>query len=196
MGVPSTTPHTLTHTHPPPPWPPSTPTAFARPQRERFPGHAWMGAQIHINSKMRAILLDWIVLVAHKYKQVRARAHACGPRRQATAARAATTRPLATPRGGTPHCPTPPRHPPWQDTSSRPTAPGPRPSRHPLLPHPSPPRALAPPRSQSPETLFRTVALIDKYLSTTIVERHKLQLAGVAAMLLASKFEEVCGREV
>ena len=51
-------------------------------------------------------------------------------------------------------------------------------------------------RSQSPETLFRTVALIDKYLSTTIVERHKLQLAGVAAMLLASKFEEVCGREV
>ena len=53
-----------------------------------------------------------------------------------------------------------------------------------------------PPPSQSPETLFRTAALIDKYLSTTIVERHKLQLAGVAAMLLASKFEEVCGREV
>ena len=62
--------------------------------------------------------------------------------------------------------------------------------------YPSRPRCPPPPPSQSPETLFRTAALIDKYLSTTIVERHKLQLAGVAAMLLASKFEEVCGREV
>lgn len=34
---------------------------------------------MHINSKMRAILLDWIVLVAYKYKQVRAGGHvSCG----------------------------------------------------------------------------------------------------------------------
>jgi len=30
-----------------------------------------MAGQPFINTRMRAILLDWIVLVAHKYKQVR-----------------------------------------------------------------------------------------------------------------------------
>ena len=42
-----------------------------------------------------------------------------------------------------------------------------------------------------PETLFLTVNLIDRYLSTTSICRTKLQLVGVTAMLIASKYEEI-----
>ena len=42
-----------------------------------------------------------------------------------------------------------------------------------------------------PETLFLTVNLIDRYLSTTSIYRNKLQLVGVTAMLIASKYEEI-----
>jgi len=42
-----------------------------------------------------------------------------------------------------------------------------------------------------PETLFLTVNLIDRYLSQMSVVRKRLQLVGVAAMLIASKFEEI-----
>lgn len=41
------------------------------------------------------------------------------------------------------------------------------------------------------ETLFVTVNLIDRFLSLMHVARSRLQLVGVAAMLIASKFEEI-----
>jgi len=42
-----------------------------------------------------------------------------------------------------------------------------------------------------PETLYLTVNLIDRYLSMTSIYRNKLQLVGVTAMLIASKYEEI-----
>lgn len=42
-----------------------------------------------------------------------------------------------------------------------------------------------------PETLFLTVNLIDRYLSIENVNRQHLQLVGVTAMLIASKYEEI-----
>ena len=47
-----------------------------------------------------------------------------------------------------------------------------------------------------PETLFLTVNLIDRFLSKRRVRRKELQLAGVAAMFLASKYEEIWAPEV
>jgi cyclin B len=47
-----------------------------------------------------------------------------------------------------------------------------------------------------PETLFLTVNLLDRYLSLTQVPRKLLQLVGVVAMLVASKFEEISPPEV
>jgi cyclin B len=46
------------------------------------------------------------------------------------------------------------------------------------------------------ETLFLTVNLIDRYLSRTRVMRKKLQLVGVVAMFIASKFEEINPPEI
>lgn len=43
----------------------------------------------------------------------------------------------------------------------------------------------------SSETLYLAVSYIDRYLSKRTVMRGKLQLIGVAAMLLASKYEEI-----
>ena len=45
-------------------------------------------------------------------------------------------------------------------------------------------------------TLFLTVNIIDRFLERKIVLRQKLQLVGVTAMLLASKYEEMCAPEV
>ncbi len=42
-----------------------------------------------------------------------------------------------------------------------------------------------------PETLYLTVHLIDRFLELKQVKRSKLQLVGVAALLLASKYEEI-----
>lgn len=42
-----------------------------------------------------------------------------------------------------------------------------------------------------PETAYLTINLIDRYLVKTTVERSKLQLVGVGALLLASKYEEI-----
>lgn len=42
-----------------------------------------------------------------------------------------------------------------------------------------------------PETLYLTVNIIDRYLATTEVTRPKLQLVGVTALLIASKYEEI-----
>lgn len=41
------------------------------------------------------------------------------------------------------------------------------------------------------ETLFLTVNLIDRYLSLHQTTRTKLQLVGVAALFIASKYEEI-----
>jgi len=42
-----------------------------------------------------------------------------------------------------------------------------------------------------PETLYLTVNVIDRYLKVAMVERSNLQLVGVSALLLASKYEEI-----
>ena len=47
-----------------------------------------------------------------------------------------------------------------------------------------------------PETMFLTVSLIDRFLERKQVARQKLQLVGVTAMLLASKYEEIYFPEV
>jgi len=47
-----------------------------------------------------------------------------------------------------------------------------------------------------PETMFLTVNLIDRFLERKLVVRQKLQLVGVTAMLLASKYEEIYAPEV
>jgi cyclin B len=47
-----------------------------------------------------------------------------------------------------------------------------------------------------PETLFLTVNLIDRFLAKKSSTRKNLQLVGVAAMLIASKYEEIWAPEV
>lgn len=47
----------------------------------------------------------------------------------------------------------------------------------------------------SPETLHLTVNIIDRFLAVTQVKRRKLQLVGVTAMLIASKYEEIYAPE-
>ena len=47
-----------------------------------------------------------------------------------------------------------------------------------------------------PETLFLTVNIIDRYLARHAIHRTKLQLVGVTAMLIASKYEEIYAPEV
>jgi len=42
-----------------------------------------------------------------------------------------------------------------------------------------------------PESLYLTVNLIDRYLEREQVNRQKLQLVGVTAMLIACKYEEI-----
>merc|ERR1712062_558228 len=48
------------------------------------------------------------------------------------------------------------------------------------------------------ETLFSTVAILDRYLQKEIasVSRKKLQLVGVACMLIAAKYEEIYAPEI
>lgn len=46
------------------------------------------------------------------------------------------------------------------------------------------------------ETLYLTVAIIDRYLQVSPVSRNKLQLVGVTSMLIASKYEEMYAPEV
>lgn len=46
-----------------------------------------------------------------------------------------------------------------------------------------------------PETLFMTVNLIDRYLEKAVIARQKLQLVGVASMLIACKYEEIYAPE-
>ena len=46
------------------------------------------------------------------------------------------------------------------------------------------------------ETLFLTVNLIDRYLERNQIMRNKLQLVGVASMLIACKYEEILSPEI
>ncbi|XP_077218618.1 G2/mitotic-specific cyclin S13-7-like isoform X2 [Tasmannia lanceolata] len=50
--------------------------------------------------------------------------------------------------------------------------------------------------SLMPETLYLTVHIIDRYLSMETVLRRELQLVGVSAMLIASKYEEIWAPEI
>lgn len=47
-----------------------------------------------------------------------------------------------------------------------------------------------------PETLFLTISLVDRYLEKRITQRRHLQLVGVTALLIASKFEEIYPPEI
>jgi len=47
-----------------------------------------------------------------------------------------------------------------------------------------------------PETLYLTVNIIDRFLEKVTISRQKLQLVGVAAMLIACKYEEIYAPEV
>jgi len=47
-----------------------------------------------------------------------------------------------------------------------------------------------------PETLYLTVNILDRYLQLKQVRRSKLQLVGVSALLLASKYEEIYAPEL
>ena len=42
-----------------------------------------------------------------------------------------------------------------------------------------------------PETLFLTINLVDRYLSLVVVKKDQVQLVGVAALLIATKYEEI-----
>lgn len=46
------------------------------------------------------------------------------------------------------------------------------------------------------ETLYLTVNIIDRFLSSKIVPRKELQLVGIASMLIACKYEEIWAPEV
>ncbi|KAI0904788.1 cyclin-like protein [Ustulina deusta] len=47
-----------------------------------------------------------------------------------------------------------------------------------------------------PETLFLTINIIDRFLSKKVVQLDRLQLVGVTAMFIASKYEEVLAPHV
>ncbi|GMY06700.1 cyclin-A1-1-like [Fagus crenata] len=47
-----------------------------------------------------------------------------------------------------------------------------------------------------PDTLYLTVNYIDRYLSGNLMNRQRLQLLGVACMMIASKYEEICAPQV
>lgn len=42
-----------------------------------------------------------------------------------------------------------------------------------------------------PETLFLTVNIIDRFLTLKLIRKQQLQLVGVAALMVATKFEEI-----
>ncbi|KAI3446556.1 hypothetical protein Pfo_003221 [Paulownia fortunei] len=79
--------------------------------------HDYMDSQPEINEKMRAILIDWLIQVHHKFEL-------------------------------------------------------------------------------SPETLYLTINIVDRYLASKTTLRKELQLVGMGAMLIASKYEEIWAPEV
>ncbi|KAK9169364.1 hypothetical protein Syun_001504 [Stephania yunnanensis] len=79
--------------------------------------HDYMDSQVDINMKMRAILVDWLIEVHHKFELM-------------------------------------------------------------------------------PESLYLTIYIVDQYLSRQTVYKKELQLVGMSAMLIASKYEEIWAPEV
>ncbi|KAI4304768.1 hypothetical protein MLD38_040239 [Melastoma candidum] len=47
-----------------------------------------------------------------------------------------------------------------------------------------------------PETLYLTINIVDRYLAVKCVRKMELQLVGISAMLIASKYEEIWAPEV
>ncbi|KAI7991141.1 hypothetical protein LOK49_LG12G02432 [Camellia lanceoleosa] len=47
-----------------------------------------------------------------------------------------------------------------------------------------------------PETLYLTINIVDRYLASKMVLRRELQLVGISAMLMASKYEKIWAAEV
>ncbi|KAJ6681616.1 CYCLINS [Salix koriyanagi] len=47
-----------------------------------------------------------------------------------------------------------------------------------------------------PDTLYLTVNYIDRYLSGNLMNRQRLQLLGIACMMIAAKYEEICAPQV
>ena len=47
-----------------------------------------------------------------------------------------------------------------------------------------------------PETLYLTINLMDRYLTTEQIERRSFQLLGATCMLIASKYEEIYAPEI
>lgn len=47
-----------------------------------------------------------------------------------------------------------------------------------------------------PETLYLTVNMIDRFLDKEVISRRRLQLVGIAAMLISSKYEEIYPPEI
>ncbi|KAI5072585.1 hypothetical protein GOP47_0012691 [Adiantum capillus-veneris] len=90
---------------------------YRRTEKQSCVPPNYMSQQVHINEKMRAVLIDWLIEVHYKYKLM-------------------------------------------------------------------------------PETLFLTTNLIDQYLALKSVERKCLQLVGMTAMLIASKYEEIWAPEI
>ncbi|XP_045793223.1 G2/mitotic-specific cyclin S13-7-like [Trifolium pratense] len=48
----------------------------------------------------------------------------------------------------------------------------------------------------SPEALYLTINIVDRFLAVKLVPRRELQLVGISAMLMASKYEEIWPPEV
>lgn len=42
-----------------------------------------------------------------------------------------------------------------------------------------------------PETLYLTINILDRYLSSTDIPKKELQLVGISSMLIACKYEEI-----
>ncbi|KAF8390830.1 hypothetical protein HHK36_023129 [Tetracentron sinense] len=47
-----------------------------------------------------------------------------------------------------------------------------------------------------PDTLYLAVNYIDRYLSGNVMNRQRLQLLGIACMMIAAKYEEICAPQV
>ncbi|GFQ05104.1 g2/mitotic-specific cyclin-2 [Phtheirospermum japonicum] len=48
----------------------------------------------------------------------------------------------------------------------------------------------------SPETLYLTINIVDRYLASKTTSKRELQLVGLSSMLIASKYEEIWAPKV
>jgi cyclin B len=49
---------------------------------------------------------------------------------------------------------------------------------------------------EEPETLFIAVSIIDRFLSKVSIKKQQLQLLGIAAIFVSSKYEEIYALEL